>query len=76
MPYRKTPLRETSGVELVQVDEVSADGTRIRATHDKLSTLWPHQRLLVAHQQEALTAFDLAVIASLAAPVVAHVLGH
>lgn len=76
MPYRKTPLRETSGGQLVPVDEVSTDGTRIRATHDKLSTLRPHQPLLVTDQQEALTAFDLAVTASLADPIMARVLGQ
>lgn len=76
MPYRKTPLRETSGVKLVQVNEGSAAGPRIRATHYKLSTLRPHPPRLIADEQEALTAFDLDVIASLADPVVVRALSH
>jgi len=74
MPYRKTPLRETSGVQLVQVDEISANGTRIRATHYRLSTLRPNPPRLIADEQDALNAFDLEVIASLADPVVARAL--
>ena len=76
MPYRKTKLREISGARLVQVDEVSADATRIRATHYRLSTLRPNPPRLIADEQEALTAFDLEVIASLADPVVSRALSH
>ncbi|HWW10968.1 MAG TPA: hypothetical protein VN018_00525 [Brevundimonas sp.] len=74
MPIRKTPLRETAGVKLVQVDEVSADGARVRSTHYRLSTLRPAQPRLIADPDGAETAFDLEVIASLADPTVQRIL--
>lgn len=70
MPIRKTPIREASGVKLVQVDEVSADGKRIRSTHYRLSTLRPNQPRVIADRGIADDAFDLEVISSLADPTV------
>lgn len=70
MPIRKTPLMEASGVKLVQVDDVSADGRRVRATHYRLSTLRPHQPRVMADRETAEEAFDLEVIASLGDPTV------
>lgn len=70
MAFRKTELRSTSGVKLVQVDEVSPDGKRVRATHYRLSTLRPNQPRVIADPEAADEAFDLEVIASLADPTV------
>lgn len=70
MPIRRTPLREASGVKLVQVDEVSPDGKRVRATHYRLSTLRPNQPRVIAERELADEAFDLEVISSLADPTV------
>lgn len=74
MPMRKTPLREVQGVKLIQVEDVSADGTRVRSTHYRLTTLRPDQPRLLADEREALDAFDLEVIASSADPVVQKLL--
>ncbi len=79
MPMRKTPLRETQGVKLIQVEEVSADGTRVRSIHYRLTTLRPNQPQVLAGERDALDAFDLEVIASSADPVVQRLLdqgGH
>lgn len=74
MPMRKTPLREVQGVELIQIEEVSADGTRVRSTHYRLTTLRPNQPRLLADEREAMDAFDLEVIASSADPTVQKLL--
>jgi hypothetical protein len=76
MPTRKTPLREASGVKLMQVDEVSPDGTKIRSTHYRLTTLRPNQPRLIADEALAQEAFDLEVIASLSDPVIRRMTGH
>lgn len=70
MPMRRTPLRETQGVKLTQVDEVSADGTRVRSTHYRLTSLRPNPPKVLVDERDALDAFDLEVIASSADPVV------
>ena len=70
MPTRKTPLREASGVKLTQVDDVSTDGTKVRSTHYRLTTLRPNPVRLIADQTAAQEAFDLEVIASVSDPVV------
>lgn len=74
MPMRKTPLREVQGVKLIQIEEVSADGTRVRSTHYRLTTLRPNQPRLLADEREAMDAFDLEVIASSADPTVQKLL--
>lgn len=70
MPMRKTPLRETQGVKLIQIEEVSGDGTKVRSIHYRLTTLRPNQPRVIADERDALDAFDLEVIASSADPVV------
>lgn len=70
MPIRKTPLREAVGVKLIQVDEISADGGKVRSTYYRLSTLRPNQPRVLANERAAYDAFDLEVIASLADPIV------
>lgn len=70
MPIKSTPLREASGVKLIQVDEVTPNGQRVKATHYRLSTLRPNQPRVLADRAAADDAFDLEVIASLADPTV------
>lgn len=74
MAMRKTPLLETRGVKLIQVDEVSSDGIEVRSTHYRLTTLRPNQPRLIADERGALDAFDLEVIASSADPAVQRLL--
>lgn len=66
MPIRKTSRRATSGVRLVQVDEVSADGKRVRSIRYRLSTLRPNPPRVIADLALAEHAFDREVIASVA----------
>ncbi len=70
MPMRKTPLRETQGVKLIQVDEISGDGLKVRSTHYRLTTLRPDQPRVLIDKRHALDAFDLEVIASSSDPLV------
>lgn len=65
MPIRKVPIRETAGVRLIQVDEVTPSG-KVASTHYRLSTLRPNQPRVLADERSAMDAFDLEVIASLA----------
>jgi len=76
MPMRKTPLRETQGVKLTQVDEVSADRTKVRSTHYRLTTLRPNQPRVLVDERDALDAFDLEVIASSADPAVQQIINR
>lgn len=69
MPIRKTELKATAGVKLVQVEIVTASG-KVTETHYRLSTLRPNQPRVIADAQEAEDAFDLEVVASLMDPVV------
>jgi hypothetical protein len=69
MPIRKTELKATAGVKLVQVETVTAAG-KVTETHYRLSTLRPNQPRVIADPQEAEDAFDLEVMASLTDPVV------
>lgn len=69
MPIRKTELKATAGVKLVQVDEVGTTG-KVLATHYRLTTLRPNQPRVLADVQEAEDAFDLEVVASLMDPTV------
>lgn len=74
MPMRKTPLRETQGVKLIKVDEVSHDGTKVQSTHYRLTTLRPSQPRVLGDERDALDAFDLEVVASCADPIVQRLL--
>ncbi len=74
MPTRKTPLRETQGVKLIQVDEVSGDGLKVRSTHYRLTTLRPDQPQVLTDERDALDAFDLEVIASSSDPKVQQII--
>lgn len=75
MPIKRTPLREASGVKLIQVDDVAPNGGRVKATHYRLSTLRPNQPRVLADRETADEAFDLEVIASLADPTVQKLIG-
>lgn len=74
MPIRKTELKATAGVKLIQVDEVSPDGRRVRTTHYRLTTLRPNQPRVLANEAAAHDAFELEVIASLNDPTVQRLL--
>lgn len=65
MPIRKTKLKTTAGVKLVQVEIVTASG-EVTETHYRLSTLRPTQPRVIPDAQEAEDAFDIEVMASLA----------
>lgn len=65
MPIRKTELKATAGVKLVQVETVTAAG-KVTETHYRLYTLRPNQPRVIADPQEAEDAFDIEVMASLA----------
>ncbi|MFC7379214.1 hypothetical protein [Brevundimonas sp. GCM10030266] len=55
-------------MELIQVEDISTDGTKVRSTRYRLTTLRPDQPRVIADEREALDAFDLEVIASSADP--------
>lgn len=70
MPIRKSVIRETAGVKLQLVEEVSPNGQKVVSTHYRLSTLRPNQPRVLADQRSAEDAFDLEVVASLSDPLV------
>lgn len=70
MAVKKTLLKLDTGVCLHKVDEVI--GTRIAATHFRLSTLRPAQPRLIADQSVAEAAFIAEVAASKRDPIAVH----
>lgn len=69
MRVRKETLRETAGVKLQRIEELSAS-QKVVSTHYRLSTLRPNQPRILADEDSAGEAFDLEVIASLLDPIV------
>lgn len=73
MPIKKTELKETAGVKLTLVEEITPLGT-VKSTHYRLTTLRPNQPRVLAHRDAAEDAFDLEVVASLLDPVVQRII--
>lgn len=67
MAVKKTLLKSDTGVCLHKVDEVV--GSRIAATHFRLSTLRPAQPRLIADKDAANAAFVAEVAASRCDPI-------
>lgn len=69
MSTRRTLIRAQTGVRLVRIEQLDAR-QRLVQRHFRLSTLRPQKPRIYSDYDEALDAFDLEVIATLADPVI------